>query len=54
MKEHDPCTPPEALLRHSEFVLCVARGLLVDEGRVQDVVQDTWVAALERPPDASL
>ena len=49
MTENDPSNAPEALLRHADFVLGVARGLLADEGLAEDVAQDTWLAALERP-----
>ncbi len=37
------------LLQHQDFVRAVARRLLRSENRVDDVVQDTWVAALEHP-----
>jgi len=40
----------EALLAHAGFVRALARGLLGDEDRADDVVQDTLVTALERPP----
>src|SRR5262245_10080432 len=53
----EPCTPPSPpsaseLLEHVEFVRAMARGVLGADDRVEDVVQDTWVAALsrERPP----
>src|SRR5262245_2956209 len=42
---------PETLLTHGDFVRALARSLL-DEHRAEDVVQQTWVAALERPPRA--
>ncbi|MEX1024242.1 MAG: RNA polymerase sigma factor [Planctomycetota bacterium] len=42
----------ETLLQHEPFVRAVVRGLLSDEGRVQDVVQETWLTALQRPPRA--
>lgn len=41
---------PDLLLQHEPFVRAVVRGLLSDEDRVQDVVQETWLAALCRPP----
>ena len=41
---------PQALLQHSRFVRGVARGLLMDEGLADDVVQDTWLKALEKQP----
>ncbi len=37
---------PERLLAEEDFVRRLARGLLFDDHRVDDVVQDTWVAAL--------
>src|SRR5262245_37805683 len=52
-----PSTPPSQpsasdLLAHAEFVRAMARGVLGADDRVEDVVQDTWVAALSRetPP----
>ena len=41
---------PEELLAHDPFVRGVARRLLADEHRVDDVVQETWLAALRRGP----
>src|SRR5258705_10488158 len=41
---------PELLLAHAGFVRSVARSLLADENAVDDVVQQTWLAALEKPP----
>jgi RNA polymerase sigma-70 factor (ECF subfamily) len=41
---------PELLLAHAGFVRSVARSLLADENAVDDVVQQTWLAALQRPP----
>jgi len=47
----EPVPPDaEALLAHSDFLRALARGLLRDEDRVADVVQETWVAAIEHPP----
>ena len=37
---------PEALLAHGDFVRAVARSLLWDEHAAEDVVQQTWLAAL--------
>ena len=46
-------TPPtigtDILLDHARALRGLARGLLRDDD-AEDVVQDTWVAALERPP----
>ncbi|MHC4137912.1 MAG: sigma factor, partial [Planctomycetota bacterium] len=38
------------LLEHRAFVRSVVRRLLRDENLVDDVVQETWLAALRRPP----
>jgi len=40
----------EILLSHEEFVRTLARRLVIDEHLVDDVLQETWLAALERPP----
>ncbi len=40
----------ESLLVHADWVRQVARSLVMDEDRAEDVVQQTWLAALERPP----
>jgi RNA polymerase sigma factor (sigma-70 family) len=43
--------PVERLLdEHAAFVRGVARALVVDESRADDVAQDTWLAALRHPP----
>jgi len=39
-----------SLLQHEPFVRAVVRGVLLDEGQTQDVVQETWLTALRRPP----
>ncbi len=41
---------PEKLLKHAGWMKGLARGLVRDAGRAEDVVQQAWVAALERPP----
>jgi RNA polymerase sigma-70 factor (ECF subfamily) len=41
---------PEALLQHREFLRGLARGLLADDAGVDDVLQEAYVRALERPP----
>lgn len=43
----------EELLEHDNFVRNLARSLLFDENRVDDVVQETWLAALRNPPERS-
>ncbi|MFT5200050.1 MAG: RNA polymerase sigma factor (sigma-70 family) [Planctomycetota bacterium] len=40
----------ETLLEHEPFVRSILRGLVSDENQVQDLVQETWVRALRRPP----
>jgi len=42
---------PHALLGHDDFLRALARGLVLDEARADDVVQQAWVAAIERGPD---
>ncbi len=54
MKHANPAARPETLLEHGPFVRRIARSLLFDEHRVDDVVQETWLAALERPPRKAL
>ena len=41
----------DELLLHEAFVRRLARRLVRDEQRAEDLVQDTWVAALERAPN---
>ena len=41
---------PEALIAHADFLRGLARSLLRDEHRAEDVVQQTYVQALTRPP----
>ncbi|MEE8106051.1 MAG: sigma-70 family RNA polymerase sigma factor [Planctomycetota bacterium] len=41
---------PEMLLQHAGFVRALARSLLNDAHAAEDVVQETWLAALRRPP----
>ena len=43
---------PETLLEHREFLHAIARRLLDDESRADDIVQEAWLAAIERPPEA--
>ena len=40
---------PESLLAHREFVRAIARSLLYDEHAAEDVVQETWLAAITAP-----
>ena len=41
---------PEALIAHKDFLRGLASSLLGDEHRAEDVVQQTYVQALIRPP----
>ncbi|HEX5137217.1 MAG TPA: sigma-70 family RNA polymerase sigma factor [Planctomycetota bacterium] len=43
----------EALLEHAGFLRALARSLLLDEGQAEDVVQETYLAAIHRPPPAA-
>ncbi len=45
-----PEWPEDLLARHAAALRALARGLLRDEHAADDVVQETWLAALERPP----
>lgn len=40
------------LLEHAEFLERLARSLVDDPSAADDLVQDTWLAALRRPPSA--
>ncbi|MEZ5964736.1 MAG: RNA polymerase sigma factor [Planctomycetota bacterium] len=40
----------DALLEHGAFVRNLAAGLLADPGGADDLVQDTWISFLRRPP----
>jgi RNA polymerase sigma-70 factor (ECF subfamily) len=46
-------TPPSLsdLLRHAGWTRHLARGLVGSDAAADDVVQETWIAALRRPPD---
>ncbi len=41
---------PESLISHAGFVRNLSRSLLLDPGAADDVAQETWITALERPP----
>lgn len=43
----------QALLEQSEWMRTLARALVRDSGAAEDLVQDTWLAALRRGPDAA-
>jgi len=42
---------PEHILEHGPFLRGLARSLLRDAGRADDVVQEAWLAALRRPQE---
>ncbi len=42
--------PEPELLANLAWVQALARGLVADAATAEDVAQDTWLAALERPP----
>lgn len=41
---------PEFPFEHADFLRALARGLLRDEHRAEDLVQDAWIAAAHAPP----
>ncbi|MEM6672283.1 MAG: sigma-70 family RNA polymerase sigma factor [Planctomycetota bacterium] len=43
----------DELIRHGGFVRSIARDLLADDGLADDVVQETFVVALQSPPRSS-
>jgi RNA polymerase sigma-70 factor (ECF subfamily) len=43
----------EELLAHAGWLRALARSLVADPATADDLVQDTWVAALRHPPDRS-
>ncbi len=43
-------THADELLRHARFARGLARGLLRDDSLADDAVQETWLAAVRRPP----
>jgi RNA polymerase sigma factor (sigma-70 family) len=48
----DPATPAafESLIAHREWVHRLARSLVLDEARADDLEQEVWLEALVRPP----
>lgn len=55
MSTHQPASEAiEELIRHRRFLSALARSLVHDEHRAEDVVQETFVAALEKPPRAGV
>ena len=45
-----PLPSADLLLTHRDFLQRLARSLVVDEQRAEDVVQETYLAVLQRPP----
>jgi hypothetical protein len=43
-------TPLDALLERSAWTHALARRLVADANEADDLVQQTWLAAIERPP----
>jgi len=41
---------PELLLSHAAFLKSIARSLVLDDGQADDVVQEAYLAALQKPP----
>lgn len=50
MTDSTPTLTASELLRHAEFVRRLSRRLVHDETAAEDLVQETWMAALQRPP----
>jgi RNA polymerase sigma-70 factor (ECF subfamily) len=52
MDSGSTASSPEELLRHAQWVRRLARKLVQDPNVADDVVQQTWLAALEHPPES--
>lgn len=50
MPPNEDAVPIERLLEHSRWVRALAYSLVHDAGLVDDVVQQTWLAAMRAPP----
>ncbi len=50
MEGQRPPIDADALLAQEGFIRAIARPLVLDESRVDDVVQETWLTALQRRP----
>jgi RNA polymerase sigma-70 factor (ECF subfamily) len=46
----DPALPVDALLEHATFLRRLAAALVADPGTADDLVQETWLAAVRTPP----
>jgi len=52
MSAEPAAIPMHVLLEHQDFVRGLARQLVRDPQQAEDLAQDAWIAALERPPGA--
>jgi RNA polymerase sigma-70 factor (ECF subfamily) len=50
MDSDAPFLDPELILANQGFLQRLARGIVGDDSAADDVVQQTWLAAIERPP----
>ena len=50
MKNPEPTLELDALLRHQDWLRTLVRVLVADDHRAEDVVQETWLAAMKHPP----
>lgn len=53
MPELPSALNPEAMIAHGDFIRALARTLIRDPERAEDLAQDAWVAALEAAPRAA-
>jgi len=51
MSPPHPSAPVETLLEHANWLRRLARSLVGDAQRAEDLSQETWLRALENPPD---
>jgi RNA polymerase sigma-70 factor (ECF subfamily) len=54
MKRDPEEIPTEEVLRHFRWMRPLARSLVRDAGAAEELVQDSWLAFLKRPPDDPL
>ncbi len=50
MSQQPSPVDPQQLLEHAHWMRAFARSLVLDDSRADDLVQETWLAAVERPP----